>query len=221
MRLPSRFYPVVPDLSWVRRLVPGARLIQLRLKDAPEEKLRRQAAEAAALCRAHGTLLVLNDFWRVAIDLRLDAVHLGQEDLLEADLPAIRAAGLRLGLSTHSEAELETALRAAPDYVALGPVYPTTLKAMPWAPQGLDRLGQWKRRVGALPLVAIGGITLPRAPGCLAAGADCVAVVSDITGHAAPEQRAREWLGQLDLTPASASGTHEGFLPGGGSDSGR
>ncbi|MBO1077869.1 thiamine phosphate synthase [Roseomonas haemaphysalidis] len=198
MRLPSRFYPVVPDLGWVRRLVPGAKLIQLRLKDAPDAELRRQAAEAAALCRAHGALLVLNDFWRVAIDLKLDAVHLGQEDLRDADLAAIRAAGLRLGLSTHSEAELDTALAAGPDYVALGPVYPTTLKVMPWAPQGLDRLRAWKRRIGALPLVAIGGITLERAPGCLVAGADCVAVVSDITGHAAPEQRALAWRDGLD-----------------------
>ena len=191
--LPSRFYPVVPNLDWVRRLVPGARLIQLRLKDAPEPELRRQAAEAAALCRAHGALLVLNDFWRVAIDLKLDAVHLGQEDLQDADLAAVRAAGLRLGISTHGEAELDAALAAAPDYVALGPVYPTTLKVMPWAPQGLDRLGQWKRRIGALPLVAIGGITLERAPGCLRAGADCVAVVSDVLAHATPEQRARDW----------------------------
>jgi len=191
--LPSRFYPVVPNLDWVRRLVPGARLIQLRLKDAPEPELRRQAAEAAALCRAHGALLVLNDFWRVAIDLRLDAVHLGQEDLQDADLAAIRAAGLRLGISTHGEAELDAALAAAPDYVALGPVYPTTLKVMPWAPQGLDRLGRWKRRIGALPLVAIGGITLERAPGCLRAGADCVAVVSDVLAHATPEQRAWDW----------------------------
>jgi len=191
--LPSRFYPVVPNVDWVRRLVPGARLIQLRLKDAPEPELRRQAAEAAALCRAHGALLVLNDFWRVAIDLRLDAVHLGQEDLQDADLAAIRAAGLRLGISTHGEAELDAALAAAPDYVALGPVYPTTLKVMPWAPQGLDRLGQWKRRIGALPLVAIGGITLERAPGCLRAGADCVAVVSDVLAHATPEQRAWDW----------------------------
>lgn len=196
--LPSRFYPVVPNLDWVRRLVPGARLIQLRLKDAPEPELRRQAAEAAALCRAHGALLVLNDFWRVAIDLRLDAVHLGQEDLQDADLAAIRAAGLRLGISTHGEAELDAALAAAPDYVALGPVYPTTLKVMPWAPQGLDRLGQWKRRIGALPLVAIGGITLERAPGCLRAGADCVAVVSDVLAHATPEQRARDWRGAVE-----------------------
>ncbi|MDB5370594.1 MAG: thiamine-phosphate pyrophosphorylase [Roseomonas sp.] len=209
MTLPSRFYPVVADVAWVRRLVPAARLIQLRLKDLPEAEIRRQAAEAAAICRAHGALLVLNDHWRVAIDLGLDALHLGQEDLAVADLPAIRAARLRLGISTHSEAELDNALAAGPDYVALGPIYPTTLKVMPWAPQGLARIGLWKRRIGACPLVAIGGVTLERAPGCLAAGADCVAVVSDVTGHAAPEQRAREWLSAVDTGPghrAPASG---------------
>ncbi|MBC9175793.1 thiamine phosphate synthase [Pseudoroseomonas ludipueritiae] len=205
MMLPSRFYPVVPDIGWVRRLVPGARLIQLRLKDLPEAEIRRQAAEADAICRAHGALLVLNDFWRIAIDLRLQALHLGQEDLAEADLPAIRTAGLRLGISTHSEAELDTALAAEPDYVALGPVYPTTLKVMPWAPQGLPRLGAWKRRIGALPLVAIGGITLERAPGCLVAGADCVAVVSDVTGHPAPEERARAWLATVDASQEAAA----------------
>lgn len=205
MMLPSRFYPVVPDVGWVRRLVPGARLIQLRLKDLPEAEIRRQAADADTICRAHGALLVLNDFWRIAIDLRLEALHLGQEDLAEADLPAIRAAGLRLGISTHSEAELEAALAAEPDYVALGPVYPTTLKVMPWAPQGLPRLGAWKRRIGALPLVAIGGITLERAPGCLAAGADCVAVVSDVTGHPAPEERAGAWLATVDASQEQAA----------------
>lgn len=206
MMLPSRFYPVVPDVSWVRRLVPGARLIQLRLKDLPEAEVRRQAGEAAAICRAHGALLVLNDFWRIAIDLQLDALHLGQEDLEVADLPAIRAAGLRLGISTHSEEELDTALAARPDYVALGPVYPTTLKVMPWAPQGLSRIGDWKRRIGACPLVAIGGITLERAPGCLAAGADCVAVVSDVTSHPAPEQRTREWLANVDAGQDAGGG---------------
>lgn len=206
MMLPSRFYPVVPDVGWVRRLVPGARLIQLRLKDLPEAEIRRQAAEADAICRAHGALLVLNDFWRIAIDLRLEALHLGQEDLAEADLGAIRTAGLRLGISTHSEAELEAALAAEPDYVALGPVYPTTLKVMPWAPQGLPRIGAWKQRIGQCPLVAIGGITLERAAGCLAAGADCVAVVSDVTGHPAPEERAQAWLAALDGGQGQAAG---------------
>ncbi len=197
--LPSRFYPVVPDLGWVGRLVTaGARFIQLRIKDATPEEILHQAAEADRLCRAHGAHLVLNDHWQAAIRLKLEWLHLGQEDLETADLPAIRAAGLRLGLSTHSHEELERALAAHPDYVALGPVYPTTLKVMPWQPQGLERLGEWRRRIGTLPLVAIGGITLERAAGCVSAGADTVAVVSDIVKARAPEQRARAWITRLE-----------------------
>ena len=109
-------------------------------------------------------------------------------------MPAIRKAGLTLGLSTHDHDELETALRHAPDYVALGPIYPTTLKAMRFGPQGLDRIGEWKRRIGAIPLVAIGGITLERGPGVFAAGADTIAVVSDVTQSADPDGRVRAWL---------------------------
>ena len=92
------------------------------------------------------------------------------------------------------DAELERALALTPDYVALGPIYPTLLKVMPWAPQGLARLGEWKRRIGALPLVAIGGLTLERLAGVFAAGADVAAVVTDIVRHAHPEARTREWL---------------------------
>ncbi|TIP33679.1 MAG: thiamine phosphate synthase, partial [Mesorhizobium sp.] len=120
--------------------------------------------------------------------------HLGQEDLAEADVKAIRRAGLRLGLSTHDDAELETALAAEPDYVALGPIYPTVLKAMKWSPQGLDRIAAWKRRVGDLPLVAIGGLTVARLAGVFAQGAKSAAVVTDITRNAHPEARTLEWL---------------------------
>jgi thiamine-phosphate pyrophosphorylase len=121
-------------------------------------------------------------------------VHLGQDDLRSADLRAIRAAGLRLGISTHDHAELDTALAARPDYVALGPVYPTTLKVMRWAPQGLARVSEWKERIGRTPLVAIGGLTPERARAALAAGADCAAVVNDIVSHREPERRVGEWL---------------------------
>jgi len=121
-------------------------------------------------------------------------VHLGQGDLDGADLAALRRAGVRLGISTHDESELERALALAPDYVALGPIYPTLLKVMPWAPQGLARLGAWKRRVGALPLVAIGGLTLERLPDVFAAGADVAAVVTDIVRAAQPEERVQQWL---------------------------
>jgi thiamine-phosphate pyrophosphorylase len=121
-------------------------------------------------------------------------VHLGQEDLSAADVPAIRAKGVRLGISTHSLEELAIALAARPDYVALGPIYETRLKVMKFAPQGLERITEWKGRIGALPLVAIGGITPQRADGVRAAGADSVAVITDFFTHPDPEERVRQWL---------------------------
>ena len=121
-------------------------------------------------------------------------MHLGQEDLADADLSAIRQAGLRLGLSTHDHRELATALEANPDYVALGPVYQTILKKMKWAPQGLERLAEWKKRVGQRPLVAIGGLNPERLAGVFDHGADSAAVVTDIIRNADPEARTRDWL---------------------------
>jgi thiamine-phosphate pyrophosphorylase len=190
----DRFYPVLPDIDWLERLVPlGVRFVQLRLKDAPEAEVPRQINRAMALCAAHGAQLVVNDYWRAAIDLGADFVHLGQEDLAAADVPAIRQAGIKLGVSTHDHDELAKALAVEPDYVALGPVYETKLKKMKWAPQGLDRVRDWKDAVPC-PLVAIGGITVERAPDVLAAGADSIAVVTDLVTHPDPEARTREWL---------------------------
>ena len=189
------FYPIVPDLGWLQRLVPlGVRTIQLRLKDAAPAEVRRQIGASLATCRAAGCQLIVNDYWREAIELGADFVHLGQEDLAEANVVEIKAAGIRLGLSTHDEAELEIALAAKPDYIALGPIWETRLKAMKWAPQGLDRIRAWKTRVGGLPLCAIGGITPERAPAVVAAGADSVAVITDFFTHADPEARVKHWL---------------------------
>src|SRR5580693_4474923 len=189
------FYPIVDSAAWVGRLVSvGARFIQLRIKDATEDHLRSETHHALTICRRSGAELVVNDHWEIAIDSGADWVHLGQGDLDEADILAVRKAGIRLGISTHDDAELVRALTFAPDYVALGPIYPTILKAMAFAPQGLETIGVWKRRIGAIPLVAIGGLTVERAKLCLAAGADVVSVVTDITLNADPEQRAREWI---------------------------
>lgn len=189
------FYPIVDAADWLPRLLPaGVKLVQLRLKDRAEDDLRRQIGTARTLCAAAGCQLVVNDHWRIAIDQACDFVHLGQEDLDTADLPAIRRAGLRLGVSSHDHAELERALSTDPDYVALGPIYPTVLKAMRWQPQGLERLAEWKRLVGPIPLVAIGGFTIERAAGAFAAGADVVSVVTDILRHPDPEGRTRDWL---------------------------
>jgi thiamine-phosphate pyrophosphorylase len=189
------FYPIVPDLDWLERLVPlGVKTIQLRLKDASPTEVARQIRGSLDVCRRHGCQLIVNDYWQAAIDAAADFVHLGQEDLADADVGKIKAAGLKLGISTHSHEELAIALAAKPDYIALGPIYETKLKAMTWAPQGLDRIRDWRGRIGALPLCAIGGITPERAPGVLAAGADCVAVVTDFITAKDPEDRVRQWL---------------------------
>ncbi|MEZ0300678.1 MAG: thiamine phosphate synthase [Hyphomicrobiaceae bacterium] len=189
------FYPIVPDLAWLERLVPlGVKTVQLRLKDAAPERVRHEIVEGLKVCARHGCQLIVNDYWRDALALGADYIHLGQEDLAAADVGAIHAKGVRLGISTHSAEELAIALAARPDYVALGPIYETKLKVMKWAPQGLARLAEWKGRIGALPLVAIGGITPERADGVVAAGADSVAVITDFFTHADPVARVRQWV---------------------------
>lgn len=194
MRL-DPFYLIVDSAAWIERLVPwGVLLVQLRIKDKPEETLRTEIRRARRTCAAHRCQLIVNDYWRLAIEEGCDFVHLGQEDLADADVKAIRAAGLKLGISTHDHTELETALAADPDYVALGPVYPTILKQMKWSPQGLDRVTEWKERVAPLPLVAIGGLNVERLQGVFDAGADSAAVVTDITMNADPEARTRAWI---------------------------
>lgn len=189
------FYLILDSSDWIKRLVPlGVKLVQLRIKDRPEDVLRREIAAAKTICADHGCQLIVNDYWQLAIDEGCDFVHLGQEDLAEADVGAIRKAGLKLGVSTHDGEELETALAVDPDYVALGPVYPTILKKMKWAPQGVEKIARWRAEVGDLPLVAIGGLNPERLPGVFDNGADVAAVVTDITRNADPEHRTREWI---------------------------
>ncbi len=191
----DRFYPIVDSAAWLARLLPcGVRFVQLRVKDRPVEDIRREIRTARTLCDAAGAQLVVNDYWREAIDFGCNFVHLGQGDLDTADIAAIRGADIKIGISTHDETELDRALALEPDYVALGPIYPTILKAMTFAPQGLDRIGAWKKKIGSIPLVAIGGISLERAPGVFAAGADIVSAVTDISLNADPEARARAWV---------------------------
>jgi thiamine-phosphate pyrophosphorylase len=190
-----RFYPIFDSAAWLERALPlGVKLVQLRLKDRDDAALRAEIRAGLALARRHGAVLVVNDHWQIALDEGADWLHLGQEDLDSADIPAIRRAGLKLGLSTHDHAELDRALALAPEYVALGPVYPTILKQMKWHQQGVDRVTEWKRLVGDVPLCAIGGLTPERGRACLDAGADLVAAVTDITLNADPEARMRDWL---------------------------
>ena len=182
MPYPERFYPVVDTVAWVARLaLLGVGTIQLRAKGLNDSEALQTVTDAIEIIRGTNAKLVVNDYWRAAIVAGAKHLHLGQEDLADADLKAIRDAGITLGISTHDDAELETALRADPDYVALGPIFPTTLKSMRFAPQGIPKITEWKKRIGNIPLVAIGGIKLEQAREIFAAGADSIAVVSDVT----------------------------------------
>ncbi|MDC3370455.1 thiamine phosphate synthase [Alphaproteobacteria bacterium] len=191
----DRFYPIFDHPDWLERMLPlGVKLVQMRIKDLPADETRAALQRSKQLCDAAGAIMVVNDFWEMAIDLDCDWTHLGQEDLDDADMLAIRRAGLKIGISTHDEDELDRALAEQPDYVALGPVYPTILKKMKWVEQGLDRVQQWKNLIGDLPLVGIGGMTIDRAAGVYAAGADIVSVVTDITLNENPEDRLKGWV---------------------------
>jgi len=194
---PDRFYPVVDSLAWVERLTKlGVGTIQLRTKDLNDAEALQIVTDALAITEGTQAKLVVNDYWRAAIVAGAKYLHLGQEDLADADLKAIREAGLLLGISTHDDAELATALAAKPDYVALGPIFFTTLKSMRFEPQGVPKITEWKQRIGTIPLVAIGGIKFEHAAEIFAAGADSIAVVSDVTQNADPDARVRQWLGQ-------------------------
>ena len=195
----DRFYLIVDHAAWLERLLPhGVRLAQLRVKDRPSAELRAQIVppEISALPRApsSSSTTIGDSRSRKAATTSISARATWTTRICRA----IRTAGVRLGISTHDDAELDRALACVPDYVALGPIYPTLLKQMPWAPQGLAKLGVWKARIGAIPLVAIGGLTPERARAALAAGADSAAVVTDILRHADPEARAREWRDAVD-----------------------
>jgi thiamine-phosphate pyrophosphorylase len=197
MPYPDRFYPVVDSVAWVARLTRlGVGTVQLRAKDLDAVKANALVRDALDVTRGTPTKLVVNDYWRAAIDNGAQHLHLGQEDLADADIPAIRKAGLTLGISTHDEDELDNALQHKPDYVALGPIFYTTLKAMRFKPQGVERITAWKLAIGDIPLVAIGGIKLEHAPEIFAAGANSIAVVSDVTQNADPDARVHAWLGQ-------------------------
>ena len=175
-------YGVMPDADWVKRMVEAELpTVQLRFKSEDRYKIRKQIKESVKAVEGSKTLLFINDFWEEAIDAQAYGVHLGQEDLETADLEKIRAAGLRLGLSTHGYAELAHADRFCPSYIAMGAVFATNLKKMPTAPQGLGRLYQYAKLMSHYPLVAIGGIDQESIHVVAKSGVGSVAVVRAIT----------------------------------------
>jgi thiamine-phosphate pyrophosphorylase len=175
-------YGVMPDADWVKRMV-DAQLptVQLRFKSEDKYKIRKQIKEAVKATKDSETLLFINDYWEQAIDEGAYGVHLGQEDMAIANLDRIRSAGLRLGLSTHGYAEMVYADRFCPSYIAMGAVFPTNLKRMPTAPQGLGRLYHYAKLMSQYPLVAIGGIDQDSIHAVAKSGVGSVAVVRAIT----------------------------------------
>ncbi len=181
-------YAVMPDADWVKRMVEAeVPTVQLRLKSEDKKLIRKQIAQAVDAVQGSKTLLFINDYWQEAIEADAYGIHLGQEDLETADLDAIRSAGLRLGLSTHGYAEMVYADRFCPSYIAMGAVFPTNLKKMETAPQGLGRLYKYAQLMSHYPLVAIGGIDESSIHAVAQSGVGSVAVVRAINGASDPK----------------------------------
>lgn len=188
-------YAVLPDAQWVGRMAhAGVPTVQLRFKSDDAAAIAREVHAAVAAVQDTQALLFINDHWQAAIDAGAYGVHLGQEDMADAPLQTIRAAGLRLGLSTHGYAEMLRADAVSPSYIALGAVFPTTLKRMATAPQGMGRLQAYARLMQQHPLVAIGGIDESRLSAVLQTGVGSVAMVRAITDAPDPQARAQAFM---------------------------
>jgi thiamine-phosphate pyrophosphorylase len=186
-------YAVLPDAQWVARMAhAGVPTVQLRFKSDDPHAVAREVAAAVKAVEGTTSLLFINDHWQAAIDAGAYGVHLGQEDMDDAPLERIRAAGLRLGLSTHGYAEMLRADAVSPSYLALGAVFPTTLKRMKTAPQGLGRLYAYAQLMRHHSLVAIGGIDSATIDAVKRSGVGSVAMVRAITAAADPVATVRE-----------------------------
>ena len=187
-------YAVLPDAAWVGRMArAGVPTVQLRFKSDDADAVAREVDAAVRAVQGTGALLFINDHWRAAMAVGAYGAHLGQEDLdalAPADLERLRASGLRLGVSTHGYAEMLRADAASPSYIAMGAVFPTTLKKMATAPQGVARLAGYARLMRGYPQVAIGGIGLEQFPEVLATGVGSIAVVRALVNAPDPEAAA-------------------------------
>lgn len=202
-------YPIVNRALWLEKLLPlGITTIQLRIKDLHQNELENEIKESIAIAKYYSARLFINDYWQLAIEHHAYGVHLGQEDLNDANITLLHQAGLRLGISTHSDEEVDRALKIKPSYIAFGPVYPTTSKKMIFGPQGIEQL---KFRVQTLnyPVVAIGGINRERIFDVLATGVDGIALISAITQAHDPIASAQDLLMCLEAPHSRGS---EGVL---------
>ncbi len=187
-------YPIINSVAWMERLLPlGINSIQLRIKDKPLGFVEQQIQEATLLAKKYHARLFVNDYWQLAIKYDTYGVHLGQEDLAFADCEAMAKANLRLGISSHSQEEMEKALHVKPSYVAFGPIYNTDSKQIAFAPKGIEQLRYYKQSI-KFPLVAIGGITLERLSQVLTTGVDGIAMIASIAEAENPELATKTML---------------------------
>lgn len=194
----EKFYPILDNSDLLKIAVSsGVKFAQLRLKNISEEKIEKEILFSREFCFHNNAQLVVNDYWEQALNANCNFVHLGQEDMLDADINFLKKKNVKIGVSTHDEEELDNALSISPDYVALGPIWETKLKKMKWAPQGLLRIKLWRKKIGNIPLVAIGGLNIERAKLALKAGADIVSVVSDITLSKNPKKTIIRWIKEI------------------------
>ncbi|WCM95184.1 thiamine phosphate synthase [Acidovorax sp. NCPPB 2350] len=194
-------YAVLPDAPWVGRMArAGVPTVQLRFKSDDPQAIAREVRAAVEAVRSTDARLFINDHWQTAIDAGAYGVHLGQEDLdaLPAHaLETLRASGLRLGVSTHGYAEMVRADAAAPSYIAMGAIFPTTLKKMATVPQGLARLAGYARLMRGYPQVAIGGIGAEQFAQVRASGVGSIAVVRALVNAPDPEAAARDLMQRM------------------------
>lgn len=191
-------YAVLPSAQWVGRMAhAGVPTVQLRFKSEDAAAVEREVKAAVEAVKGTPALLFINDHWRQAIAAGSYGVHLGQEDLdalNSADLATLRASGVRLGVSTHGYAEMVRASKAQPSYIAMGAVFPTTLKKMATVPQGLARLMRYAALTRGYPQVAIGGIGAAQFAQVLESGVGSIAVVRAIVNADNPERAAAELM---------------------------
>jgi len=194
----NKFYPIFDNSSLLSLAVDlGAKFVQLRVKDIPVEKIKYEINFSKKVCDKKNVQLVINDYWELAANLKCDFIHLGQEDLLNADINYLKKKNIKIGISTHDKKELDKALSINPDYIAFGPIWETKLKKMKWKPQGLERLKVWKSKIREIPLVAIGGLNIERAKISLVSGADIVSVVTDISQSDNPKKKIVDWINEI------------------------
>lgn len=177
---PLGIYPLVDRADKLKRLFEaGITTAQIRVKDLDGQRLEQELIQADTVAKSYQARLFINDYWKMALQLNSYGVHLGQEDVLDADLSAIHQAGIRLGVSTHTPAEIDSALAIQPSYLAIGPIFETQSKQLSYPTIGLKNLQHWVETLD-VPVVAIGGIQRHNLKNVIQAGANGIAMINGL-----------------------------------------